>query len=337
MATYRALIVGAGGMGKAWGRNLQNCAQTEIVGWVDIRPDAAAQAADELQLSGVHTDPDLHRAIAGTKPDFVVDVTIPEAHHDVTRTALAAGLPVLGEKPMAASMEQARAMVAASEKAGKLYMVSQSRRYDGRLHAYRKLIEEQVGAPGILNSDFYIGAHFGGFRDEMPSPLILDMAIHTFDAARFLCGLDPVAVYCEEFNPAWSWYRGDVSATAIFEMAGGLRYTYRGSWCAEGRHTSWEADWRAVGPRGTATWDGHSQIVADIVTEPGGFHAKTQTITAEIPEMPAGIAGSLRDFLRALETGATPMGECHDNIKSLAMVFAAIESSRARQRVPVAI
>jgi len=28
-----------------------------------------------------------------------------------------------------------------------------------------------------------LAAHFGGFRDEMPSPLILDMAIHTFDAA----------------------------------------------------------------------------------------------------------------------------------------------------------
>ena len=121
----------------------------------------------------------------------MVDVTIPEAHHDVTIQALGLGIPVLGEKPMAASMAQAREMVAASEKAGKLYMVSQSRRYDGRIHAYRKLIAENLGALGILNSDFYIGAHFGGFRDEMDSPLILDMAIHTFDAARYLCDSDP--------------------------------------------------------------------------------------------------------------------------------------------------
>jgi predicted dehydrogenase len=60
-----------------------------------------------------------------------VDVTVPEAHRDVTLQALAAGVPVLGEKPMASSMDEARAMVAASERAGKLYMVSQSRRYDG--------------------------------------------------------------------------------------------------------------------------------------------------------------------------------------------------------------
>jgi len=54
-------------------------------------------------------------------------------------------------------------------------------------------------------------------------------------------------------------------------------------------------------------------------------------------DMPNGIAGSLRDFVRALRTGSTPMGECHDNIKSLAMVFAAIESAATGRRVPVAL
>jgi predicted dehydrogenase len=335
---YRALIVGAGGMGRAWGRNLKECEQTEVVGWVDIRPEVAQEAADQLEFAGIYAGDDLSKAIAETRPDFVVDVTIPEAHRDVTLQALAAGLPVLGEKPMAHSMEAAREMVAASEKAGRLYMVSQSRRYDPRIHAYRRLIEQEIGTLGILNSDFYIGAHFGGFRDEMPSPLVLDMAIHTFDAARCLSGADAVAVYCEEFNPSWSWYQGDACATAIFEMTGGLRYTYRGSWCSEGRHTSWESEWRAVGPKGTATWDGHSQIVAEVVTQTGGFHSQFETRTPDIAaNVPQGIAGSLRDFLNALQTGATPMGECHDNIKSLAMVFAAIESSATGQRVKVVI
>ena len=53
-------------------------------------------------------------------------------------------------------------------------------------------------------------------------------------------------------------------------------------------------------------------------------------------DMPAGIAGSLRDFLHALKTDTTPMGESHDNIKSLAMVFATIESAAAGKRVVIA-
>jgi predicted dehydrogenase len=334
----KALIVGAGAMGKTWGRNLRDCEETQIAAWVDIRPNAAAQAVEELEMPDVYTGDDLGKAIADVKPDFVVDVTVPEAHRDVTLQALAAGLPVLGEKPMADSLEHAREMVAASEKAGSLYMVSQSRRYDARLQAFRKLVEEEVGALGILNSDFYIGAHFGGFRDEMPSPLLLDMAIHTLDAARYLSDADPVAVYCEEFNPPWSWYQGDASATALFEMTGGLRYTYRGSWSSEGRHTSWEGEWRAVGPHGSATWDGHGAPIADVVTRTGGFHSDTEMRVGHVEkDSPGGIAGSLRDFLNALRTGATPMGECHDNIKSLAMVFGAIESARTGRRVEIRI
>src|SRR5438876_1714211 len=125
-------------------------------------------------------------------------------------------------------------MVAASERAGTLFMVSQSRRYDPNLHALRRLIADHTGPVGILNADFYMGEHYSGFRIEMASPLLVDMAIHTFDAARFLTGADALAVYCREFNPPWSWYRGNACATAIFEMTSGVTFTYRGSRCSDG-------------------------------------------------------------------------------------------------------
>jgi len=337
MRGYRALLVGAGGMGRTWGKNLLANERVELAGWVDIKLGAAAAAAEELGASGVRAGEELERALAELRPDFVVDVTVPEAHHDVTLAALAAGCHVIGEKPMADSMERARAMVVAAERAGRLYMVSQSRRYDARIQAFRRLIAEQVGELGILNVDFYLGPHFGGFRETMPHPLLLDMAIHTFDAARYLSGADPRSVFCEAFNPPWSWYAGAACASAIFEMSGGLRYTYRASWCSEGGPTSWDGDWRAVGPRGTARWDGERAPTAEVVAGAEGFIRATEARSGAVqPDVPLGIAGSLRDFLRALDTGEAPMGECHDNIKSLAMVFAAIESAESGRRVPVA-
>src|SRR5579859_4290959 len=140
MAAFSVLIVGAGQMGRAWGENLRACPDTEIVAWVDVLPGAAAHAAEALGVPSAHTGTDLDRAITMARPDFVMDVSSPEAHRDVTLTALARGLPVLGEKPMAATMAQAREMVAAAERAGTLYMVSQNRRYDRNLHALRRLI-----------------------------------------------------------------------------------------------------------------------------------------------------------------------------------------------------
>ncbi|HEX4053800.1 MAG TPA: Gfo/Idh/MocA family oxidoreductase [Tepidisphaeraceae bacterium] len=336
MAGLKALLVGAGGMGQAWAKNLRDCADVQTVGWMDIRPGAAAEAMEKLKISGVKPYDDLSKSLSELRPDFLVDVTIPEAHHDVTLAALGAGVAVLGEKPMADSMAAAREMVAASEAAGKLYMVSQSRRYDARVLAFRKAIDQHAGPLGILTSDFFLGPHFGGFREQMNSPLLLDMAIHTFDNARQISGADPLAVYCHEHNPAWSWYQSGSSATAVFEMTGGLQYTYRGSWCAQGLNTSWQSEWRAFGRRGAATWDGEHDPVAAHVTSGEGFIPSTEKITVKSDEnVPSGIAGSLREFLHALPTGRTPQGECHDNIKSLAMVFAAIESAQTGRRVHI--
>jgi predicted dehydrogenase len=248
---------------------------------------------------------------------------------------LAHGVPVIGEKPMADTIRQAKQMVQAAERAGKLFMVSQSRRYDAGLIAFRQAIHDELGGLGILNVDFSIGAHFGGFRAEMKSPLVIDMAIHTFDAARYLGGKNAVAVFAEEFNPSWSWYKGDACANALFEMEDGLRFAYRGSWTSEGLDTSWDGDWKAVGPFGAAGWKQNDDPVTETVSTNAGFRSEYVHKTHAKPTIASGISGSLAEFIEALKTGATPQGECHDNLQSLAMVFAAITSNQRRERVTI--
>jgi predicted dehydrogenase len=324
-------------MGRGWGRNLVSSDRAELAGFVDIVPGKAKEACEESGAPGAYHGTSLVSAISEIRPDFVVDVTIPEAHCETVVTALNEGCPVLGEKPMADSMEAAQKMLKASRDTGLLYMVSQSRRYLSHAEPFR-----QAGA-GLgplmgLYADFFLGPHFGGFRDEMDSPLVLDMAIHTFDQARQYLGSDPVAVYADEFNPDWSWYRGDACANIIFEMEGGVRFVYRGSWCAEGSQTSWDAEWRMVGRDGWIFWDGGGQYKGEMVTgEPGSFFRdmKALEFSSAPSEYKGGIEGSLAEFLDALENGSTPQGEASDNIKSLAMVFGAIKSSREKRRVEI--
>ncbi len=141
-----------------------------------------------------------------------------------------------------------------------------------------------IGRVGYVGADFFLGPHFGGFREAMESPLILDMAIHTFDQARFITGADPVSVYCQEFNPPGSWYAGNASAICIYEMSDGSVFCYRGSWCAEGAPTSWEAAWRVTGEQGTALWDGSGAPYAEIVAagdQDGKFIREYTSVDAE--------------------------------------------------------
>lgn len=331
----RAVVVGAGGISDAWFPPLLK-EQVEIAAVVDLSLPRARDQIAHYALACPASD-DLRATLKRTKPDFVVDLTVPEAHCRVTCLALRAGCHVIGEKPMAASMAEARRMVKTSEESGKLYMVSQSRRWDQKHETVRRTVASgELGAVTTLNCDFFLGAHFGGFRDEMPSPLILDMAIHHFDLARFLVAVDPRAVYALEFNPRGSWYRGDVAASCIFEMTEGIVFTYRGSWCAEGCHTSWNGDWRIVGERGTLLYDHDQDPHGEVVAGDEGFHrplAEAKIIPGQVPAVT--MHGALLEMLRFLRTGETPQTECHDNINSLAMVFGAIESNRRRRRVQI--
>lgn len=324
-------------MAQGWVERAVKKSGIAVVGLVDIRREAAEQTAAKHGLPPSVVFTSLKEALAKTQPDAVFDITIPAAHYGVTMEALKAGCHVLGEKPLADSMPRARRMCAAAKKAKRLYMVTQNRRHIGTIQAFRKAVADGViGRLSSLDADFFIGAHFGGFRDVMPHVLLLDMAIHTFDQARFISGCDPLAVYCREYNPHGSWYKRDAAAVCVFELTNGVVFTYRGSWVAEGFNTSWESNWRAAGSKGSIVWDGSAQPKCQIVSGTTGFRRDVKDV--ELPELKipfAGHEGVLDEFVQSLRSGQVPQTECHDNIKSLAMCFAAIKSARKKKRVRV--
>jgi predicted dehydrogenase len=128
-----------------------------------------------------------------------------------------------------------------------------------------------------------------------------------------------------------------VAASCIFEMTDGVVFTYRGSWCAEGCHTSWNGDWRVVGDRGTLLYEGDQDPWGQVAVGDEGFHRSLGALAVEDAALEAtGMHGGLCEMLRFLRTGEPPQTECHDNIKSLSMVFGAIESARKGRRVVAA-
>ncbi|WP_269938624.1 Gfo/Idh/MocA family protein [Arthrobacter sp. HY1533] len=323
----RLVQVGAGGMGQAWLDTIAANPDVQLVGLVDLNTDAAQAALESRGLQDVVVGTSVSEVAAATGAHAVVNVTVPVAHHPVNVEAMFAGLPVLCEKPAAPTVAQALSLAASAEVSGQLLMISQSRRYFNSL-TQLKAVAGELGDIGVITTEFFKAPHFGGFREEMDHVLLLDMAIHPFDAVRHLTGQEPVSVYCEELNPSWSWFKADAAATAIFEFAGGLRYVYSGSWCADGKETSWNGSWRVNGARGTALWDGDNAPTAE------GVEGAALEIPASL-DAPEQIAGSLAEFVSAVRTGNLPNGEIHSNVHSLAMVEAAVQSAETGQRVRI--
>jgi predicted dehydrogenase len=323
----RFIQVGAGSMGRAWLRNLARSDDAELVGLVDLDPAIADQALQETGLPPVPTAQTLEQLLDTVEADAVINVTIPEAHVAVSNTALLRGLPVLSEKPAADTTSAALSMAAAADVSGRLLMISQSRRYYRNVDGFRRQIG-QLGRLGLVECSFFKAPHFGGFRDEMAYPLLVDMAIHQFDLARHLIGAEPVSIFCESFNPAWSWYAGDAAAHVSADFADGTRFGFVGSWCSPGLETSWNGSWRVSGTDGSALWDGDH--------EPTAQTAAGEDIPVQLGTGPEEIAGSLAEFIAALRGGPVPAGEVHSNVISLLMVEGAVRSAETQRRVVLA-
>lgn len=339
-AEYRVAVAGCGAMANEWIGYALKRQDVEIVALVDIRLEAAEAMAGKYGLNAA-TYTDIKQAIEETGANLVFDVTIPSSHYHIAATALELGCNVFSEKPLAESLEQCSRIAAIAKRTGRSHAVMQNRRYDPRIRSLKELIEAgTIGRTGYTGASFFLAPHFGGFRDAMDSPLLLDMAIHTFDQARFITGADPVTVYCQEFNPPGSWYAGNAAAVCIFEMSDGSVFCYQGSWCAEGAPTSWEAAWRVQGEKGAVLWDGTGMPYAEVIQDSGDDvqflrkYERTQGVEVLMEE--TFHHGCLREMFQAVSEQRPAETDCRDNIYSMAMVFGALESARTGRKLEIA-
>lgn len=325
----RLLQVGVRGMGGHWVNVGKRSTEVEVAGYVDVVPAnlEAMRAEHGVAESACYSD--LAQALREVRPDGVLCIVPPQFHRDVAVTALRAGCHVLTEKPLADTPESCREMAAEARRAGRVLMVAQNYRYSPPVQTLRSVIAEGgIGRPGQVAVEFFRGPHFGGFRDVMPYPLVVDMAIHHFDMMRFLLGADPVSLWAQGWNPDWSWYKGDASTTVFVEMrlrgegpARTVRVTYTGSWCANGGETPWNGEWKVLCD------DGCARMVGDRVAVQRRDGKPWDEVAAVKLER-GGQDWLLHEFVSAVREGRAPETSAEDNLRSIEMVFAAVESMK---------
>ena len=125
----KVAIIGAGAIANTHIEGLLKFQEKcQIVAVADIYADKAREKVTRFGLDAAVFE-DYKKLFAKSEIDLAVVVTPPFAHADATISALNAGVNVLLEKPMATSLEECDAMIAAAEKSGKLLSVVAQNRY----------------------------------------------------------------------------------------------------------------------------------------------------------------------------------------------------------------
>lgn len=329
----KVIQAGIGGMGNAWLNAVLNSREVEYAAFVEINNTTAEAQAARYGLDRSRIFRSLDEALAAVKADGLIDVTPPQFHQQNAITALEANLPVLSEKPLADTLAAAQAVVRKANETGVLHMVAQNRRYMPSTQTLRHVIESgKLGEIASVSVDFFKGPHFGGFREDMAYPLVIDMAIHHFDLMRFFLQSNAATVFGQSWNPAWSWYKGDAAAALVLRFANGIPVSYHGSWCSTGIETAWNGHWRFECENGVILMRDEQVYVQtrrDEKEDLGGIWQYQNDDLTLVPSVqPAYTDQSylLHEFYEAVTKGSPPATTCQDNLHSLAIVFGALRS-----------
>lgn len=328
------IVTGLGGRGLHWINQVRQRKDCRAVGYVEPFEANRKRAIERFDLSEAQIFPTLEAALGEVRADFVLDVTPPAVHAEIAEKAFAAGLHLLGEKPLTDDFASARRVVEAGQASGRKHMITQNYRFTACPRTTRqKLAEGLIGKPGQCDLRFYMpwadspGSHYV----TQPYMLINDMMVHHFDMLRYVLGADPVSVHAITWNHPWGWHQGDAAHAIVFQFPDGLVATHVSCGCAIGSQTSWNGDWRIEGAEGSIDWERDRMWYAHL-------HRVPQRVREEI--FPVAVRPSeqaiLDEFFAAVQEDREPECSAADNIRSLAMVFGAIASAKEGRRVELA-
>lgn len=334
----RLIHAGLGRWGQDWATRVVNeVKEVELVAAVEIDAAAVQLAQKIYNLPADRYFTSLADACAAVDADAVLITAALPAHVPLALEALRLGKHVLTEKPFAPTLAEAQQVIDLAERQGRVLMVSQNYRFFPAPQVAAALIRDgSLGAPGFVSLDFRrnVTATTSQRHRNLRHPLLLDMSIHHFDLMRLVLGQNPTEITCHAWNPPWSTFADPAAAVATITFDGGTVVSYRGSWVSPGPQTTWGGEWRIECADGEVTWTSRGGLVADKADRVEVTPIGAQPEPVALPTLPyLGRAGSLHAFARAISDGIDPGCSGRDNLRSLALTYAAIESAETGQPV----
>ena len=194
--TVRWGLIGASTIASEWVIDAIRATGGEVVSVMSSSAERGAAYAEENRIPRSVTT--LDALVNDTETDAVYISTTNELHRDQAIAAIKAGKHVLCEKPLALSLEDARAMVEAARATGVVFATNHHLRNAASHRAMRDAIAAgRIGKPlsARVFHAVYLPPHLQGWRLDRPQAgggVILDITVHDADTLRFVLNDDPV-------------------------------------------------------------------------------------------------------------------------------------------------
>jgi predicted dehydrogenase len=315
---------------------------------VGITSRTKAVAEDVAHLRNVLRVFDSVEAMLDDPEVEVVDIAVPPAaqpgiiHRILNHPRRVRG--ILAQKPLATSVEDAEAIVAACRKAKVALQVNQNMRYDHSVRALKTLLNRgMLGEPVLATIEMRAIPHWMPWAEGGRSLSTFVMSIHHLDTFRYWLGEPSRVLASTGPDPRTKFHHTDGINLYILEFASGARASaWDDVWAGparEGAAVDIGIRWRVEGTEGLALgtigWPGWPERVPstlDFTTIRDGIWHRPRWPEAWFPDA---FSGPMAGLLRALETDTEPDISGRDNLRTIALCEAVFRGAREhRATVP---
>ncbi|WP_106816346.1 Gfo/Idh/MocA family protein [Microbacterium timonense] len=309
--------------------------QCEIVALSDLSAEKAEAKRVRFGLEGAVVYSDAERLIADAGVDLVSIATPPSSHAEFSIAALRAGIHVIVEKPMAASVEDCDAMLAAQRESGRLLSVIAQNRFRDDLMILKEVLDSGlIGSISHVRIDsaWWRGLPYydlwwrGTWESEGGGPT-LNHAIHHIDLSLWLLGR-PEAVVSMITNVQHDNAEVEDLSVAILRYGRALaqltssvvHHGERQEIVIQGERAQIAQPWSVAAdsaqPNGFPQRGGNRELVTEI-----------EAVAAAHRPLPhVGHTGQIADVLDAIATGRAPAVGGEDGRSAVELVTAIYES-----------
>ena len=333
--TMKVIHIGVGIRGSHWLQFVADHPDFQSVACVDADADAIARAKSQLGAECGFFD-NVNQAIDETDADAVLVTSPSSLHAEHAIAALNAGLSVMIEKPLAASLDEAKTILDAAKKNDKPVVVAENYRYWPSERTVRQWISDgklgEIGNVTLVDRRHMPSHTEGPWLAKIDYPQLGEIAIHHFDSLRAMLLREATSISAHAWNPANSDYAHGACTSATIQM-GDARIAYMGTLTSPRFSFSLRLEgtegelwtnrryvfWRPKGKR-------FFSYVKNVAVPPGDDQKYPKGGTAAL-------LNSLRD---AALNGQPAETSAEDNLGTLAMVEAARRSDTEKREVQLA-